>query len=151
MCNRFLRTKKGQVGVCTFKDAIVRRAIAPTRFLANQLTLSGPGGGADFACHSTTGPPDFGRCGGSDLWIFYDHEYLGVTTYLLVISPSSSWLEPELELKNSQLDSARDLFPLSSKSKIGRKRAEILILKKIMWLNHSFQLSKTPFVFHKFI
>ena len=39
-----------------------------------------------------------------------------------------SWLEPELELKDFQLGSARDLFPFSSKSKIGRKRAEILIL-----------------------
>ena len=36
-----------------------------------------------------------------------------------------SWLEPELELKDFQLGSARDLFPFSSKSKIGRKRAEI--------------------------
>ena len=41
-----------------------------------------------------------------------------------------SWLEPELELKDFQLGSARDLFPLSSESKIGRKRAEILIFKK---------------------
>ena len=43
-----------------------------------------------------------------------------------------SWLEPELELKDFQLDSAglglaRGLFPFSSKFKIGRKRAEILI------------------------
>ena len=36
-----------------------------------------------------------------------------------------SWLEPELELKDFQLDLAHELFPLSSKSKIGRKRAEI--------------------------
>ena len=36
-----------------------------------------------------------------------------------------SWLEPELELKGFQLGSARDLFPFSSKSKIGQKRAEI--------------------------
>ena len=39
-----------------------------------------------------------------------------------------SWLEPQLELKDFQLGSARDLFPFSSKSKIGRKRVEILIL-----------------------
>jgi hypothetical protein len=39
-----------------------------------------------------------------------------------------SWLEPELELKNFQLGSARDLFPFSSKSKISPKRAKILIL-----------------------
>ena len=32
-----------------------------------------------------------------------------------------SWLEPELELKDFQLVSARDLFLLSLKSKIGRK------------------------------
>ena len=42
--------------------------------------------------------------------------------------PEPSWLEPQLELKDFQLGSARDLFPFSSKSKIGRKRAEILIL-----------------------
>ena len=39
-----------------------------------------------------------------------------------------SWLEPELKLKDFQLGSTRDLFPLSSKSKIGRKQAKILIL-----------------------
>ena len=37
-----------------------------------------------------------------------------------------SWLEPELELKDFQLGSARDLFPFCSKLKIGRKRDEIL-------------------------
>ena len=83
MCNRFLRTKKGQVGVCTFKDAIVRRAIAPTRFLANQLTLSGPGGGQILPVIVLLAPPQiFGRCGVSDLWIFDNHEYLGVPTNL---------------------------------------------------------------------
>ena len=48
----------------------------------------------------------------------------------LYISDESepSWLEPELELKDFQLGSARDFFPFSSKSKIGRKRAEKLIL-----------------------
>ena len=40
---------------------------------------------------------------------------------LVVASDESepSWLEPELELKDFQLGSARDLFPFSSKSKIG--------------------------------
>ena len=42
-----------------------------------------------------------------------------------------SWLEPELELKDFQLGSARDLFPFSSKSKIGRKQAEILMITLI--------------------
>ena len=36
-----------------------------------------------------------------------------------------SWLELWLELKDFQLDSARDLFHFSLKSKIGRKRSEI--------------------------
>ena len=36
-----------------------------------------------------------------------------------------SWLEPQLELKDFQLGSAHDLFHLSSKLKIGQKRAEI--------------------------
>ena len=45
-----------------------------------------------------------------------------------------SWLEPQLELKDFQLGSARDLFPFSSKSKIGRKRAEILILILIFFV-----------------
>ena len=35
--------------------------------------------------------------------------------------------EPGLELKVFQLGSARDLFPFSLKSKIGKKRAEIFI------------------------
>ena len=39
-----------------------------------------------------------------------------------------SWLKTGLELKVLQFGSALDLFPFSSKSKIGRKRAEILIL-----------------------
>jgi hypothetical protein len=59
----------------------------------------------------------------------------------VVISDESepSWLElKDLELGSARLGSARlgsarlgsarDLFPFSSKSKIGRKRAEILIL-----------------------
>ena len=48
----------------------------------------------------------------------------------LYISDESepSWLEPELELKDFQLGSARDLFTLSLKPKIGQKPAEILIL-----------------------
>ena len=50
--------------------------------------------------------------------------------FMVAISDESepSWLKPELELKDFQLGSACDLFPFSSKSKIGRKRAEILIL-----------------------
>ena len=46
-----------------------------------------------------------------------------------IISDESepSWLEPELDLKNFQLGSARDLFPFSSKSKNGQKRAEFFI------------------------
>ena len=62
-----------------------------------------------------------------------------------------SWLEPELELKVFQLGSARDLFPFSSKSKIGWKWAEILILIFFYNYNHSFQLPKTPFFLYKFI
>ena len=31
----------------------------PPQILANQLTLSQPGGGADYAHHSTTSPPGF--------------------------------------------------------------------------------------------
>ena len=68
-----------------------------------------------------------------------------------------SWLEPELKLKDYQVGSAHDLFPFSSKSKIGQKRAEILILilfvflLSFMYLNHSLQLPKTPFVLRKFI
>ena len=50
-----------------------------------------------------------------------------------------SWLEPELKLKDFQLGSARlgsarDLFPFSSKSKIGRKRAEIFIFFKFSFM-----------------
>ena len=41
------------------------------------------------------------------------------------MSPSLAFLKPELELKDFQLGSARDLFHFSSKSKIGRKRADI--------------------------
>ena len=37
-----------------------------------------------------------------------------------------SWLEPELELKDFQLGSARDLFLFSSKSKIGRNEPKFL-------------------------
>ena len=64
-----------------------------------------------------------------------------------------SWLEPELELKDFQLSSARDLFPFSSKSKIGRKRAEIYIyFKFLVYVAKSlFQLPKTPFLLHEFI
>jgi hypothetical protein len=39
-----------------------------------------------------------------------------------------SWLEPQLELKDFQLGSARDLFHFSSELKIDQKRAEIWIL-----------------------
>ena len=78
------------------------------------------------------------------------HDSLSTSDEYLFSSDESepSWLEPELELKDFQLGSARDLFPLSSKSKIGRKQAEILIFKIFffMLLNHSFQLPKTPFV-----
>ena len=45
-----------------------------------------------------------------------------------------SWLKPQLELKDFHFGSARDLFPFSSKSKIGRKRAEILILIFLIFL-----------------
>ena len=47
------------------------------------------------------------------------------------MSPSragSIQLEPELKLKDSQIGSARDLFPFSSKSKISQKQDESLIL-----------------------
>ena len=37
-----------------------------------------------------------------------------------------SWLEPELELKDFQLGSARNLFLFSSKSKIGQNEPKIL-------------------------
>ena len=37
-----------------------------------------------------------------------------------------SWLKPELELKDIQLGSARDLFLFSSKSKIGRNEPKFL-------------------------
>ena len=56
--------------------------------------------------------------------------------HMVCISDGSepSWLEPELELKDFQLGSARDLFLFSSKTKIGRKRAEIFIFfKKILF------------------
>ena len=46
-----------------------------------------------------------------------------------------SWLEPELELKDFQLGSARDLFYFSSKSKIGPKRAEIRFWVEDLFLN----------------
>ena len=55
----------------------------------------------------------------------------------VVISDESepSWLElKDLELGSARLGSARDLFPFSSKSKIGRKRAEILILILFVFL-----------------
>ena len=57
--------------------------------------------------------------------------YVSTFLQLLVTSDESepSWLEPELELKVFQLGSAHDILPLSSKSKIGRKRAEILIFQ----------------------
>jgi hypothetical protein len=57
-------------------------------------------------------------------------------SYIYTFSDESepSWLEPELELKDFQLGSARDLFPFSSKSKIGRKRAENLILNLIFFI-----------------
>ena len=52
----------------------------------------------------------------------------------LYISDESepSWLEPELELKDFQLGSARDLFHFSSKLKIGQKRAEIHFYNKLV-------------------
>ena len=66
-------------------------------------------------------------------------------TWITVLERSDesepSWLEPELELKYFQLGSTRDLFPFSSKSKIGRKRAEIFIFIfffKFMKQNHTF-------------
>ena len=44
-----------------------------------------------------------------------------VTIYLFGSDESKpSWLEPKLELKDFQLGSVCDLFPFSSKSKIGR-------------------------------
>ena len=60
-----------------------------------------------------------------------------------------SWLEPELELKDFQLGSARGLFLFSSKSIIGRNEPKFWFLKRkisFMLLNHSFQLPKTPFI-----
>ena len=45
-----------------------------------------------------------------------------------------SWLEPELELTDFQLGSARGLFPFSSKTKIGRKRAEILFFQILFFI-----------------
>ena len=63
-----------------------------------------------------------------------------------------SWLEPELELKDFQLGSARGLFLFSSKSIIGRNEPKFWFLKRkisFMLLNHSFQLPKTPFTLYK--
>ena len=61
-----------------------------------------------------------------------DGQSLFVRMLRLTVSDESepSWLEPELELKDFQLGSARDLFPFSSKSKIGRKQAETFIFFK---------------------
>ena len=67
---------------------------------------------------------------------FLDKDACGVSTdqlklsinilYIYISDESKpSWLEQQLELKDFQLGSARDLFPFSSKSKIGRKRAKI--------------------------
>ena len=50
----------------------------------------------------------------------------------LIISDESepSWLEPELELKDFQLGSARDLFLISSKSKINQNEPKFWSFKK---------------------
>ena len=42
--------------------------------------------------------------------------------------PEPSWLEPQLELKDFQLSSAREFFPFSSKSKIGPKRENFIVV-----------------------
>ena len=41
------------------RDAGVGGQAPPPPFLTDQLTLFGPGRGADFACRIASGPPDF--------------------------------------------------------------------------------------------
>ena len=59
-------------------------------------------------------------------------------SYLITSDESEqSWVEPELELKDFQLGLARDLFPLSSKSKIGQKRADFFFLLFLVYIAKS--------------